>query len=586
MAIRKELFENFRLDMLFGFENAKEAWFPGVDSRAKFALYAAQKGGATDVFTAAFWIRTVEALAQVRGGDALKLPVRMVREFSPDALAVMEFRRQRDIDIARKMYARFPPLGQIVAGTSHRSYLRELESGHVQQLLTEDRSALPHYEGRMIAQYDHRAKGYRSGRARSAVWEDLPFGSPTKSIQPQWYVHSDGVPDQAKLRMGEYRVGFCDVASPTNERTLVAAMLPRDCVSGAKVPTVTMQGADSRFHLLVWLAAANSFAMDFLVRMKVSLTMALTILDSLPFPRLAVDDVVGRTLAERALRLSCTGPEMGALWDEFAHVGIVGRRTTDAVLGASDAEQRLRLRAEIEAELAVLYGLSRDELAYVLDTFPIVQKDDEKSYGDFRTKALVLEHFDELSRPSAGKVAPLPVKPAVRPQPAIVPDLAAVAANAWTRPHAMERGEISAAIIAVLKANGAAMDRHQARLASLLCLEPHLLSPMLDKTGKAQWMRVVGSDAKKAASAAIDATAQEWGAALTGLRGRERLLDDLQQNTWVLGSGTDAVDTSGWPEGRAGFVVNVLSRLQQSMQVDAIILKLPTNVQQWLVNAA
>ena len=64
------------------------------------------------------------------------------------------------------------------------------------------------------------------------------------------------------------------------------------------------------------------------------------------------------------------------------------------------------------------------------------------------------------------------------------------------------------------------------------------------------------------------------------------MLEELQQNTWALGTGTDAIDTNGWPDGRAGFVVNVLRRLQQSTQVDAIILKLPTTVQQWLANAA
>lgn len=513
MAIRKELFENFRLDILFGFENAKEVWFPGVDSRAKFSLYAAQKGGTTDVFKAAFWIRSVEALAQVRGGDTLELPVTMVREFSSDALAVMEFRGQRDIDIARKMYASFPPLGQVVAGTAHRSYLRELESGHVQELLTEDCSALPHYEGRMIAQYDHRAKGYRSGRARSAVWEDLPFGSPQKSIQPQWYVHADGVPDQAKLRMGEYRVGFCDVASPTNERTLVAAMLPRDCVSGAKVPTVTMQGADSRFNLLVWLAAANSFAMDFLVRMKVSLTMALTILDSLPFPRLAVDNVIGRNLAQRALRLTCTGLEMGALWDEFAQAGVVPRRKTDEVPGASDAEQRLRLRTEIEADLAVLYGLTRDELGYVLDTFPIVQKNDEKVYGDFRTKALVLDRFDELSRPSGAKVIPLPVKPAVRLQPTVAPTdprrdipewspdlLPAVATKLGLAASAGRWGTMLtgvdlgiAALAAVLRNMGGPASRDEVERAVVLSILPSLLQSKFDLQTAVKWRRAIGS---------------------------------------------------------------------------------------------
>lgn len=156
-------------------------------------------------------------------------------------------------------------------------------------------------------------------------------------------------------------------------------------------------------------------------------------------------------------------------------------------------------------------------------------------------------------------------------------------ANTWARPHKQERGEIQAAIIAVLKASGAPMDRRQARLASLLCLEPHLLVSMLDKAEKAQWVLAVGGDAKKSVSASIDATAQEWGTALTELRVRGKLLEDLQQNTWVLGA--SAIATSGWPDGRAGFVVNVLRRLKAA-QIEAVVLRLPTNVQQWVSHAA
>ena len=325
--------------------------------------------------------------------------------------------------------------------------------------------------------------------------------------------------------------------------------------------------------------------------MKVSLTMALTVLDSLPFPRLASDGVVGRRLVERALRLTCTAPEMNALWDEFSQAGIVPRRKVGEIPGAIEVQHRLLLRSEIEAELAILYGLTSDELGHVLDTFPIVQKDDEKAYSDFRTKILVLDRYRELSRPSGANVISLPVKPAFRPQhpitPAVfVPDLVAVAANAWTRPHTMERGEIQTAILAVLKANGAPMERRQARLASLLCLEPHLVGFMLDKTEKAQWVRVVGDDAKKDSGASIDVTFQEWGAALTGLRGRARLIENLRENTWAVGTGTGAIDTTGWPDGRASFIANLLRRLQVATQVESIVLRLPPAVQQWFANAA
>jgi hypothetical protein len=150
----------------------------------------------------------------------------------------------------------------------------------------------------------------------------------------------------------------------------------------------------------------------------------------------------------------------------------------------------------------------------------------------------------------------------------------------------MERGEIQAAILAVLKVYGEPVDRRQARLGALLCLEPHLLVPHLDKIEHANWARVVGDDARKAANAPVDGTTQEWGAALSGLRARGRLNEDLQRSTWAIGTGADAVDTSGWADGRAGFVVSVLRRLQQSTDVDSIILKLPTAIGTWLANAA
>jgi len=45
---------------------------------------------------------------------------------------------------------------------------------------------------------------------------------------------------------------------------------------------------------------------------------------------------------------------------------------------------------------AHLYGLTRDELAYILDTFPIVRRKDEARWGEYRTKRLVLEGYDAL----------------------------------------------------------------------------------------------------------------------------------------------------------------------------------------------
>ena len=65
--------------------------------------------------------------------------------------------------------------------------------------------------------------------------------------------------------------------------------------------------------------------------------------------------------------------------------------------GVSDPERRLQLIAEIEAIVALhIFGLTRDELDYVLETFPIVKRRDIQKYGDYRTKLTILDCYGRL----------------------------------------------------------------------------------------------------------------------------------------------------------------------------------------------
>jgi hypothetical protein len=64
------------------------------------------------------------------------------------------------------------------------------------------------------------------------------------------------------------------------------------------------------------------------------------------------------------------------------------------------------LRAELDAWYARAYGLTRDELRYVLDpadlmgpdwpseTFRVLKNNEERQYGEYRTRRLVLEAWD------------------------------------------------------------------------------------------------------------------------------------------------------------------------------------------------
>jgi hypothetical protein len=62
------------------------------------------------------------------------------------------------------------------------------------------------------------------------------------------------------------------------------------------------------------------------------------------------------------------------------------------------------LRAELDAAMFHLYGIPRDDVDYILDTFPIVRRKDEAKHGEYRTKRLILEAYDRLAVSAAAVV--------------------------------------------------------------------------------------------------------------------------------------------------------------------------------------
>ena len=62
-----------------------------------------------------------------------------------------------------------------------------------------------------------------------------------------------------------------------------------------------------------------------------------------------------------------------------------------------DPERRALLRADLDAGFLHVYGLDRDEAEHVLDSFPVVRKYEERDFGEYRTKRLVLEAYDRMA---------------------------------------------------------------------------------------------------------------------------------------------------------------------------------------------
>lgn len=120
-------------------------------------------------------------------------------------------------------------------------------------------------------------------------------------------------------------------------------------------------------------AAWSSFVFDFAARQKMggtSMAYFTTMQLPVPGPRTRLDHIEPEWVDSRVDRLNG--------W-------------------VADADERARLRAELDAYFFHLYGLDRDEVDYVMETFPIMKRKDEAKHGTFRTKDLILDAYDALT---------------------------------------------------------------------------------------------------------------------------------------------------------------------------------------------
>lgn len=213
------------------------------------------------------------------------------------------------------------------------------------------KTALPLVEGRMVQQHRFGVKGHISGTGRKAIWNAYSIGA--SKLSPQFWIEPQNIPLANRNRAASVRAGFCDIAGQTNERSMMASLIPAKVICGNKVPTILFPQDPSRDRLLVWTAIANSFPFDWMLRRVLTTTINYFLIQSIPLPRLAKDGLPWKKLASCASELV-----------ELDRAGAT----------KATKERAAHLRAEIDTEIAIAYGLNFDELKLMLNDFPILDR--------------------------------------------------------------------------------------------------------------------------------------------------------------------------------------------------------------------
>ncbi len=412
-----------RLSGLFDFEN-KKIFFKDVHASFKFcALIFGGHQRTFDQTQCAFFLHDVRTIDD--RDRCFPLTPDDFARVNPNTGTAPVFRRRRDADITRRIYERHPVLVDHSDGEERRAWPVRFMQGMFN--MTSDshlfRTAwqledkgfypvqgnrwkrgeelyLPLYQGRTISQFDHRANSvrvnpesthnpYYSEEVSAEQHADASF-----LPQSQYWVTSQDV-EPAFPQGDGWVLGFRDIARATDVRTMVATVIPKvGC--GHKLPVLLPadDGFDGQSAALL-LANLNNFAFDYVTRQKVQGTNVLWyIVEQLPV--IAPGDydrqfgaVTARELVrDHVLRLTYTAHDMAPFARDLGH---------DGPPFVWDEEERRHLRARLDALYFHLYGLSRDDARYVLDTFPIVRRQDEAAFGRYRTRDLILAYLNALA---------------------------------------------------------------------------------------------------------------------------------------------------------------------------------------------
>ncbi len=419
-AYFEHITSQYRLAALYDFEN-REKLFPAVDSRMKFALLTLGSDCPEADFL--FFATRVEHLRDPR--RHFRLSAADIHLLNPNTHTCPVFRSRRDAELTMKIYRQVPVLIDESKGEAgnpwgirfnamfhmsndsglFRTREQLLEEGGTGQgpnwVLPDDTVYVPLYEAKMVHQFDHRWAEYLEDGKITRDLDADDHADPHRTARPRYWVPRDEVETRLATRDWDrgWLLGWRDITNATNERTVIAGVVPR--VGCGDTYLLMFQNVEDVRLTACLLADQNSLVHDYVARQKIGGThlkyhvkKQITNLPPDAYTPADLDFIV-----PRVLELTYTAEDLRPWAEDLGYTGKPFPWNPG----------RLRqLRAELDACYAHLYGLTRDELRYILDpadvegddypseTFRVLKNKEIREFGDYRTQRLVLGAWDRL----------------------------------------------------------------------------------------------------------------------------------------------------------------------------------------------
>ena len=412
----RDIVENRQLDSLLDFVTNPQLWTDVGNRRYRFSILVVA-GRRSRIEHAEFATLSKHPADLPPRGGRIRVPASDLLLVNPNTGTCPMFRTQRDAEITIGVYKRVPVLWRDDPEENHwdLSFMAMFHMANDSGLFrTRDQlehggwaltgnvfvrngqEMLPLYEAKLVHHFDHRLACY-SKRPEGSQDTELPRldldekNDPSRSVMPRYWVQEfdtlnkqKSKPDKPAYDLGVtsrleakhwdrgWLLGWRDITNATNERTVICGVLPRTAV-GHKFP-LCFPGRGSDLLLATW----SSFVFDYIARQKITGTsMTYFVLKQLPMlpadvyksPVPWLDHATsGDWIRQRVLELSFTAWDMKSFACDLGDAGPPFRW---------DEQRRLVMRAELDAAYFQLYGVERDDVGYIMETFPIVKRKDD-----------------------------------------------------------------------------------------------------------------------------------------------------------------------------------------------------------------
>lgn len=359
-TLRKELFDNHKIEFLYGFENRKKL-LKAVDSRYKYVLLSIEKNADPSPFPAIFMLHEPEILFRANF-KPLTINAQLIKRFSPESLSIPEINKKEDLELLEAVYKDRPLIREIGV----RLY-NELHMTSDSDLFTsvsgwkeiEEKELIPLYEGKMIEQF-------------RVDWEEPRYGVGKEEVEER-------LGERAEF-LEKYRVIVRTVASSTNYRTVIATILSPDNVCGHSINL--FEPLQSKTDLFWIEAILNSLPFDAAIRYKVSANVTLNFLYDAPYLPFNPADPLHKKIIELSVTLTAGSPEFGKRYRELLRpLGLEPKPLT--------GEERKDLQAKLEALMFRAWEVPENLIPYLLSRFPLVD-------NDYKNK--IMEYFEKTKR--------------------------------------------------------------------------------------------------------------------------------------------------------------------------------------------